>query len=243
MKRGDTMTMPGRFDPRLALALLAGDACFVLANVALRLGWLHDPLWVISREAGYPERYQYVKELAVAALLAVAATRKRAPPLGPFSGLFLYFLLDDALAVHEAVGHAVHARLGLPGCVGELATHAAAGSAFLVALAISYRTANAAGKRVTRWLLGLTVAFGFFGGVVDALPELLPERLSLLRGSLGYLDDVGEMVVMSVVLAFVLGLRPLSRAPADASQGIPAALGPLLLPDPGRADVPDVTSE
>src|SRR5690606_6714314 len=105
---------------------------------------LNNNFW-LARNFGSGEIFQYVKEFWIAAILLLIAIKKRRVLYLVFSLLFLYFLADDALEIHERLGASladffdILPFLGLRAeDFGELAVFAFFGIHFLILIGFYY---------------------------------------------------------------------------------------------------------
>ncbi len=192
------------------LLLLAIDLAFVFLYFVIYLSDIvNNPLFSLEQDRGYPEIYQYMKAFSIVILLGLVLSKTRAIGYGVWSLLFLYLLLDDALGIHESFGNIVAVNLAFaPGIglrardFGELAVSAIAATLFLIPLALFYVRGSGAFKKATEHLLLLLVSLAFFGIFVDMLHVAirLGWKVTFL---LGAVEDGGEMVVMSIMAAYV----------------------------------------
>jgi len=83
------------------LLLLVADCAFIVLHFLLLTPFLTTPLLSLGRDNGYPEIYQYVKELWIVVLLLSILTKTRVAGYSVWALLFLYLLMDDALQIHE----------------------------------------------------------------------------------------------------------------------------------------------
>jgi len=102
----------------LLLLLLAADLLFVGLQVLHTFGYAGDPRFSLGVERGYGEVYQYVKFFWTTALLSWFAFERREGIYGVGALLFGYFLLDDALGIHETAGRTMVDVLGIPSVLG-----------------------------------------------------------------------------------------------------------------------------
>jgi hypothetical protein len=198
-------------DRRWLGALLLLDLGFIALHLLYRAT---HPMWDLTRDLGYPEHFQYLKELCITLLLAWAGLRFRDRWLWLWSALFAYLLLDDRLLLHERSGSWIASQLELGGWfgphavhVGELAYMAFLGLTALCAAGLML----ARGRRPGARNIDLALLFGvlvFFGAGVDFVHAYGDSRG--WRG-LGLLEDGGEMLAMSLIAAYV---APLPRAAA-----------------------------
>ena len=184
----------------LLLGLLAVDLIFLVIHAShVRFDVPGSGLWLISRDRGYPELYQYVKEAAIIALTIGLLRRKGSPVYPAWALTFLYLLLDDSLKIHETLGEWLAGELGLGTIagvegrdLGQVMVSAAAGLVLLGAVVVTTaRDRTEAGALSVR--LGLViVALAFFGVVTDVI-----DAIDLF----GLVEDGGEMITMSVAVA------------------------------------------
>lgn len=80
------------------LLLLVADFAFIFLHFLLEMTpILNRPLYSLEKDRGYPEFYQYVKELWIIVLLLSVCVRTRAVGYIAWIMLFGYLLCDDAL--------------------------------------------------------------------------------------------------------------------------------------------------
>lgn len=211
---------------RLFITLILLDLTFItlyiLRAVALKYGLapfdvtLQSPLFAIDTEGGYPEDWQYAKEVAAAALLLFSALRTRqAMVYGAWAALFAFAALDDSLAFHERAG--AYLEQILPSRTGNLQWHDLgeplfAGATGVVLLAaIAYTSLRSAPHHAARgWLfvfpiIGLA-ACGIGFDLLHAVVRYSYPGSNLI---LTLLEDGGEMLFMSLgcALAFATFMR------------------------------------
>ena len=88
------------------------------------------------------------------------------------------------------------------------------GSAVLIALAIGYLRAPASERPLLKpglWMLGI---FAFFAFVVDTIHAPFYGDKWYIDRMFQFVEEGGEMISMSFILAYVLGLSTRSSAPA-----------------------------
>lgn len=198
----------------LLVGLLAIDALFLILHVGrVRFDLPAGDRWLISFDRGYAEIFQYLKLLVIVSLLGrLVLDRRMALYLG-WSMLFLYFLFDDSLELHERAGDWLADVLG-GASIGPIEGRDV--GQVLVALAVLVVVGGVilamwppAGSPDARFSIGLGALvglLGFFGVVVDAIDGL--DLFSIT-------EDGGEMAVVSLIVAYVavvgrdVGVRPL----------------------------------
>ncbi len=175
-----------------------------------------DYLLNMTVDRGYAEVFQYIKEYWIVGILLLIAFKNRSLLFLIWSGLFTYVLLDDALVIHETWGLAMSKALSFPAVLGlnphdlgEIAISAIFGFSFLGLIAINYRLANYFERRTSKYLIYMLFSLGLVGIVADSLHVM--NNFSLLNPILTVIEDGGEMIVMSFILAFVLLLPGKSK--------------------------------
>jgi hypothetical protein len=123
--------------------------------------------------------------------------------------LFLYFLLDDSLQFHENFGAYLveyfnfKPNFGLRAQdFGELTTSFFAGLILFSLILINYYYSDPKEKNITHNIFKLVLLLAFFGVFLDVLHIAIPS----VKG-LATIEDGGEMIVMSLILAYVFNLQ------------------------------------
>jgi len=230
-----------RHELRLFLTLLAIDAVFLVLHAShVRYDRPGSGMWLISRDRGFPEIWQYGKEAAIVALLIASYRRVRSPVTLAWAGAFAYFLIDDSLEIHETLGDIVASALdlgtplGIEGRdVGQILVSGTVGLVLVAAIAIATLTDRSPARALTARLLPVLAAIGLFGVVADVIDVI---------DVLGLVEDGGEMAAMSAGLAVVADQwHRRERAGADpaVSGSTPSVTGnsaqPIESPDPSTS--------
>ncbi|HEY0872168.1 MAG TPA: hypothetical protein VGD94_01755 [Vicinamibacterales bacterium] len=193
----------------LLLLLLAGDILFIgMHLLKLWTPYFRDPMFSVTTERGFAETYQYLKFYWAAVLLLVLAISRRAVLFAAWSSLFAYLVVDDMFMVHERMGARLAARLPLPSTlplrpqdVGEGLYLAGLGGAFITVAAILHWLSDARTRRESMQLLRLLFYLALFGVGLDLIHALTP-REGFWRTAAAAVEDSGELVLMSVVVAY-----------------------------------------
>jgi hypothetical protein len=205
-------TFNDRGATRLLFFLVCGDLAFGMLHVVnKRTDLLEIPRLDIMLDQSYPEMFQYLKYAWCGILLTVASFRYAAWRFMAWAALFLYFLLDDSLSIHESLGLHVSAAFDFQPAwglrlqdYGEMLVSAAAGLCLLLPLAWAYRTGPEQFRKLSRDLALLVLALVFVGVLVDmtqvAFRAYVGKTTNFL---LRTLEDLGEMFVASVMLWYV----------------------------------------
>lgn len=202
------------------IGLIVADVLLCLLHVYATAREIGEMSYYVDADRGYGEFVQYLKYVWMLILvIAWARTRGSWRPavwLVPFA----YFLVDDALQLHERLGHRIGELpllrdsawlrtdgigLGLRASdIGELPVSAAAALVIVVALVTGYVGAQPDVRRRFTVLVGLLLLLAAFGIVVDALHVALMELAWQLDLLLTLTEDGGELVVGSVLVVALL---------------------------------------
>ena len=210
--------------------LICGDLVYMAIHVGhLTIPALRGAHYSLETDGGLAEFYQYVKQMWVALCLAVAFVRRRQLVLLAWSGFFGFLMLDDALQFHEQAGLWLGERFALPAVaglrpddLGELIVGAAVGASLLLVLAVAWWRDRERTWRLSRALLILTGALGVCGVIVDAVHVVAYFRVPALANPLAFVEDGGELLIVTALTAYALDLAARGTAP-------PARLRHLLL--------------
>ncbi len=193
------------------VALLLIDLFFAAAHVIAYLsGALYRyPQWNVEREGSYPEIYQYAKWASISLSCCYLLFRRRDAVYAALAMIFVYFLLDDSIAIHETVGGWLSSLFGSertwrlrPQDFGEIAVVAAAGSVLIAAFMFSYMRSRGPARAFARQTGVLIAMLALFGIVIDMLHSaMLVGALgeTALNPALALLEDGGEMVIASII--------------------------------------------
>lgn len=208
---------------KLLYLFLATDIVFVVLHVIyVYSGRISSPYFSLEQERGYGELFQYIKEYWIAILLGTLAIQKRSILYLGWSLLFVYLLLDDALAIHETLGGLIRDKLGLSAAFnlrardfGELLVSASFGLFFLIFIGTAYRFSDSTSRKLSKYLIKMLLALAFCGIIVDMAH--VTAKSVLLERLLAVVEDGGEMVVMSIIAWFVFVLPDPSSSNLNAN--------------------------
>lgn len=185
---------------QLLVWLGAVDVVFLILHAAhVRFNVPRSGLWLISRDRGFPEIFQYLKEALIVLMLVWLYRQRTSLIYLSWALVFCYLLLDDSLRIHETLGDGLASAFGLEDIggieardLGQVIVSATAGVVLLGFVALATLRDRSPARRLSL-LLGLVmVALVFFGVVTDVI-----DAIDLF----GLVEDGGEMVVMSVGVA------------------------------------------
>jgi hypothetical protein len=174
--------------------------------------FLQDPRFSIEMDRGFAETYQYVKEYWAALLFLLVGLHRRQRVFGAWALVFAYLLIDDAFMLHERAGAVLGGHLPVPPDfplqaehAGEAAMLAALSALSLALLALTW-PADAGARRACARLLRLVALLALFGVGADAVHAMASPG-TWQQGALGVVEDGGEMVVLSAIVALAVRLR------------------------------------
>ncbi|MBA3562447.1 MAG: hypothetical protein H0W33_00260 [Gammaproteobacteria bacterium] len=207
----------GAADPRLAgwswrliwipILLVCADLALIGLDVSrISFGFPVGWQFRVANDRSYGELLQYCKELGIGLAFLLLCWRRQSGIYAVWSALFLLFLADDALKLHEAGGSifshsfGVDPRWGLRAQdLGELAVTAPAFAAFLVTFVWFYRMADGRARSLSRAMLVLLAGLVFFG----VFGDMLHSWMSSHRELFAVFEDGGEMLAMSALATLV----------------------------------------
>ncbi|HEX5538211.1 MAG TPA: hypothetical protein VFX01_00355 [Methylophilaceae bacterium] len=186
--------------------LLATDLVYIGLHLAhVYTPYLPRSLYSVEQDKGYAEFFEYTKEFWIIILLTLLFIKEAT--LTNFSWLmvFVYVLFDDSLQIHENFGALVSSALAFAAELGlraqdwgELFVTGLMGILLLTPVAIGYMRADARARTHTIMLSLLLGMLVFFGVFVDMMHSFFDANAVL-----GLIEDGGEMVSVSAILAYV----------------------------------------
>lgn len=181
----------------------------------------------VDADRSFGEFIQYTKFLWLTVLVALAAWTRGAWQLATWAPLFLYFLIDDALLIHERAGHHLATELGFgpalglrPADFGEHLVSAGVGLVVLAPIVVGYARADAHVRRDFHVFAILLAVLLFFALVVDSAHVVVIDD-PRVGDWMGFLEDGGEMLATSglVVAAYVAGLSAYAGHDGTSARG------------------------
>jgi hypothetical protein len=224
--------------------LMASDVTLIAITAVLYLAYFTDAVdsvpafWNMAVDRSFGEISNYLKFIAMAAILILAPGPGRRARLG-LAYCLIVLLLDDSQKLHEAGGSLVRLFFFPPELqlsssavvVGELIAWAVLGSLCLLFLAFALWGAAAAERQLAMGILFRIGLIALFAVGVDIIHHLFPQG-GVLPRSFPLVEDGGEMLAISVLLAYVVrtvgltalaglippsGQRPLANSADDIS--------------------------
>ncbi|NKI26584.1 hypothetical protein HCG49_08415 [Arenibacter sp. 6A1] len=191
--------------------MLVLDIIFVLAHVLIiylifirvEFDWSASMLFLVNRDGGYPEIFQYFKYLLVLGAIVYFFIKDKAYNYFSWFLLFVMLLLDDSLKFHERFGTWVVEQFNYQPAfgfraqdLGELTYVALFGSLLLISMVIGFHRGNEEYKKKNIDLGLLFVLFLFFGIVIDMMHVLIGGG-RYMQLIMVILEDGGEMFSLS----------------------------------------------
>lgn len=205
----------------LFFLLVAADGVLVALHVlSVVVGVPSSPYFWIDGDRGYGEFMQYVKMFWAALLLAGIWWKWRQGFWLASGMVVLYLLVDDAMSLHERLR--VHVPISVSpdffvreNHVQELAYLLGVAFVLLVPLVVTYRRVDAATRGVARRILELFLAIAFFAIAVDFVHTLY--EVTWYFELIAVIEDGGEMVVGSLLVAFLVSVTTVLRGKDGAA--------------------------
>lgn len=210
------------------VVLVLIDLAFIGFSVVHELGHGVDVLdpspWLLGTDGGHSEIWGYVQQATLVLLLVALTVRSRRGIWAAWAALFLLALADDQQRLHERKGAWLAEKLSFPEGVlglrandlGEIAVWGLLALVPLAAVVLFHLRSDRRTRRASLGMAVLVAAYVFFGGVVDQLHVLVLG--GPLESAMGTIEDGGELVVLSVSVAYVLAvLQRLRRERRSAS--------------------------
>ena len=207
---------PGVLDTarRLLLLLIAADLAFIFLHVIyVETSLLRGRPFSLEADNGLPEAYQYVKQFWLALSMAALFRRTRAIVYIGWMIVFAFLLLDDAFQFHEHFGQWLGARYSVPVAfglrpddIGELLFAGAIGGVTLLLIGFGYWRGDPQARIVSRDMAILVVLLAGLGVGVDVLHVITYFKAPLLGHLLLIVEDGGEMLVVSIMAAYIFNV-------------------------------------
>ncbi len=204
------------FGPTVTLLVLLVVVDFIFIAIHALHAW--TPWfsgWHFSLESGngLAAIYQYIKWVWLSGCLALAFLQTRSQVFVGWTLLFAFLLLDDALELHEALGVVIAASWHLPALfgmrpddLGELIVAAGIGCVALAMVGITFRRGGSDARQLSADLMCLLAALALFGVFFDMLHSITYYSAPGIAKVFALLEDGGEMLVVSVITAYVFDL-------------------------------------
>jgi hypothetical protein len=194
-------------------------ATFQTIDVEFRhtlISYLANPLFDIEIDNGYAENYQHLKFACIILSLCYLCVKNKTWLLLPWALLFTYFLLDDALQLHEGLGYMIAKGSGMTPLfglrtqdMGEMIVMLSAGLIILPSLLIAYYFSRPTLKTIFHHL-ALILSFLIFFGVGIDMVHIMFRDYPVISQFLGLVEDGGEMLAVSIFGWYVFSLTKCS---------------------------------
>jgi len=199
--------------------LIAADLAFLFLAVLQRhTGYFSDSHFNLTIDGSFAEFYQYGKEIFIAAIFARLSNLWRLPGYLVWSGLFMYFFLDDAFRIHENLGRSIVKFFGFGSIFGlraqdfgELAVFSGFGLLFLLPILVSFLRCDASHRKIWQHIMFLVILLVICGLGFDMVHSVFSDKgIAIgpitLSSIFGVIEDFGEMIVMSLCTWYVVNL-------------------------------------
>lgn len=165
----------------------------------------------LSSDRGFGEFLEYSMTGAVAVMMLLLWTTKRAPVYLANSILFGWLTLDNWTEVHEAFGKSFGPALEWVRFVPVEADHlaefvllVAVGGLWLIAMVVTLRTASQRALAFSLILAACVASAAFFGVIVDLL-VVWGDQNAAFHALLVFIEDGGEFAMLILAFLFTVG--------------------------------------
>jgi hypothetical protein len=197
---------------KLIILLLITDLAFILFHLLfMYTEVITNYIFAIWRDRGPAEFFQYMKYLWVLVLFLILFVRKKKFLFFVYSMLFVYFLIDDFFEVHETIGGILAQQITFQSPfgirlqdLGEMAVYAVVGGLFFSWIAFFHIRSDPYTKTVSKIMVIFILLLAFFGIVLDVIGMLFEDEW--VSAFFNFIEDTGEMLVMSGITWFVFRL-------------------------------------
>jgi hypothetical protein len=186
--------------------LVAINLLFILVHVVVAAMPSEDAeswtgLLRIDRDRSLSEWFESVELLGAILLLVPSARKRQRGDYHVVAVILAFMLLDNLLELREFV-----ALLVAPGnqAMAEIVMVGAVAPVFTGLAIRVYRRADAPAQGELSAIFLVLVLFGMFAVVSDFLHEILTAKGSLPYAALSVIEDGGELVTLSLLLAIVI---------------------------------------
>lgn len=200
----------------LLTLLIATDLAFIFLGTIYECGFVSfadvcntinfDSYFSLTRDRGYAEIFQYIKEYWLIILFGFLALNQSVKVYLGWLCLSAYMLLDDALEIHENLGSIIAQKLNFtslfnlrPEDYGELLVFAIVGFTFFFWLNFSYKVGNKSDRNNSKRLIKVLLGLAFFGILIDSI-HIIADKHAILKSILGIIEDGGEHIFMSLMV-------------------------------------------
>ncbi len=210
----------------LHIAHVIAGSQFDFGQVLFNAG-LKAKRFSITFDRGYGECFEYLMLAIIVIGLARLAFTTRQPIYFALLFIFIYYLADNSLMIHENLGVSLVHWLDLQPAFGlrardfgELGTWALFGVPLLGYLCFALWRSDGSHKVVGLTLTGSFFVLAFFGGVIDMV-QVLARGHGIWTRLVSFVEDGGEMAVVVVIVALTLSVPAYLREEGVADEKPP----------------------
>lgn len=193
---------------RLALAIFLADLFFLLLHLAAVNGLVggNERLFRVDKDRSLSEWFEYAKLFASSVLIFYLSTSRKFYQIMPMALVIFYLCLDDSLRLHEYMGDVL---VPAHDNAGQALFTMMVGSATVIVAVIGCMLSQRLGRIQIISVLLPILLLGGFGSIVDAFHEVMMRFVPGADNLIGFVEDGGELVSMSVLLLTCVRLADL----------------------------------
>ena len=196
-------------DKLLALLILTTLFLLFLDVFHFFTGLLDQPLFDLESDDGLGQYFRFFQEFWIVLMLLLMAVRKWRFLCASWAALYVAYLCDDSMSIHENFGLLLSQTVNLPALfgmrpqdLGEIMVYGSWGATLMCLVAIAHWLSGPDARRFSRGLFGLVVLLVAAGAGLDTLQGL--SHATLLHAAFGKMEEAGSLVVVSVIVWYLL---------------------------------------
>ncbi|NJN75426.1 MAG: hypothetical protein HC796_03210 [Synechococcaceae cyanobacterium RL_1_2] len=205
----------------LLFLLSVTDMVFVVLYWFLIWKLLERSEFDLTRDFGFAEMYQYIKEFWCILLATLLLWKTKEKSYLSWILMLVYILLDDSMRIHETLGKVIGRQLNFVEIfgirnidVGEFAVFAIAGIVTIGLISICFKHGSKLFKQLTLDLFLFIALLVFFGVIVDVVHIVINENT--IGKVFGTIEDYGEMLGITLI-TWYLFLHNIHSNPMELS--------------------------
>jgi hypothetical protein len=198
-------------DRQILLILMWGNICFIILHLT------KNTCWSLTLDRSFPEFYQNGIELALAVIFFLYYKKSKQPLFLWALSCFLYIFIDDFLRIHEKLSVWLATRFeisSLTSWIGvsesrdiwEIIFFGLICLAGVILFFLASKKSDLSSRKLGIVIFRYLIIFVIFAGILDFIHNF--KVLATFYNFLGFIEDAGEMVVLSLIFFVALTRYP-----------------------------------
>jgi len=191
--------------------LLTIDILFLILHyLNVNTDLISNKNYILNSDTGYPEMYQYIKEIWIIILLLILIIKLRLSMLFIWFLIFLYLFLDDFFYFHEKLGGILLGKELIKHSItnyqnayhyGQLIYGTIVGVLFTIIIIFFYYFSSNDIKKLSKYLIFSLFILYLFAVLIDFFKGLSHWEV------LNYLEEGGENILMSLITCILFNFN------------------------------------